>query len=307
MKKITALFMSLLLVFSISITATATAETNSTTTGMSEHVFETNNVEHYTLLEELSAESNITVRDGSVSTMSINGTDDRVLVTNTEVQPYSAIAYIEVYWGIQYPRTRGTGFMVSDNVVLTAAHVLYNPEKGGWPISVKVYPGKNGDGLFDNPYDSSYASKIGVCTEWREASDIGYNNETTYAIDAYDWGAIKLILSLGKFSGYLPFRCPTSEELAFDNLTLCGYPKNVTGIDGDLYQQYKSTGTVLTYFDDYFNINMDGSGGQSGSPVYNENNVVYGIYIGKFKYGVHNAAIRITDNIIYHVNRLINE
>ena len=236
----------------------------------------------------------------------ITGTDDRVLVNNTKEYPYSAIVYLFVDWGIGEKDTRATGFLISEDVVVTAAHALYNPEQGGWPLSVRAYPAKDGDGLFDNPYGGSYSKKTGVCSVWRAAVDSGLeDSETKATIRNNDWGAIKLIRSLGKKTGSIELRCPIDEDIENSRITVSGYPAYVYGnTTSQVYQQYKASSYVSSYTSNLIYCQgLDASGGQSGSPMLNDNNIAYGIYTGLTN-GI-NRGVRVTEIMLYYLNTLM--
>ena len=54
--------------------------------------------------------------------------------------PYSAITYVVVEWP-NGSRSAGSGVVVGQNDVLTAMHVVFNSDRGGWASSVTIYPG----------------------------------------------------------------------------------------------------------------------------------------------------------------------
>jgi len=119
-------------------------------------------------------------------------------VTDRSALPYSAVCYITVTFpdGLS---VRGSGVIVGPNDVLTAMHVLYYEEHGGWAVNVSVSPGadtlpsvtpfgvfsnvgrleapganwdQNGDGLLtdaESQHDMAligFTSRIGDITGW---------------------------------------------------------------------------------------------------------------------------------------------
>ena len=51
--------------------------------------------------------------------------------------PYSAITYVVVEWP-NGSRTAGSGVVVGLNDVLTAMHVVFNSDRGGWASDVPI-------------------------------------------------------------------------------------------------------------------------------------------------------------------------
>src|SRR5688500_3723693 len=66
--------------------------------------------------------------------------------------PYSSICYISCTWanGIS---TRASGVIVGINDVLTALHVVYDADLGGWAQSITIVPGAD-----TSPYSAPFGS-----------------------------------------------------------------------------------------------------------------------------------------------------
>ena len=61
----------------------------------------------------------------------IIGSDNRVLVGDTTIYPYSAVVRVEVdFNGDGIFEVAGSGAMIGANDVLTAGHLLWNPDYG---------------------------------------------------------------------------------------------------------------------------------------------------------------------------------
>ena len=54
--------------------------------------------------------------------------------------PYSAIGLVNVTWA-DGTRTSGSAAVVGKNNILTATHVIYNPDRGGWAKDLEFYFG----------------------------------------------------------------------------------------------------------------------------------------------------------------------
>ncbi|MCB5951801.1 Ig-like domain-containing protein [Enterococcus sp. BWT-B8] len=185
----------------------------------------------------------------SVRTRGIIGEDNRDLVGNTEVYPYSAIVQLSVIFpdGVS---VLGTGSMISGDTVLTAAHCLYNESRGGWASSVIVMPGRQEWTL---PFGRYTADEFYVLSSYLQPGN-GLNS---------DIGLIKLKEDIGEKTGWLGM---SSESLNENNYTLTGYP-------GDLGKYYMYTEERLIPSSDwttefYVHHSHDAYSGQSGAPLY---------------------------------------
>ncbi len=106
------------------------------------------------------------------------GNDDRVWVRDTRDQRYPWARKIcsLIVTTQAGQRLRGTGWIAGPRLILTAAHNLYIHERGGWPSSVTVIPGRNG---FRAPYSyfNVSASNLIVTRGWHHrkelATDLG--------------------------------------------------------------------------------------------------------------------------------------
>lgn len=72
----------------------------------------------------------------------------RAFEINDDVYPFSAVTYIRSTFPDGSVST-GTGFIVGQNDVLTASHVVYNARRGGDAVTLEVFPSFDPD-AFDN-------------------------------------------------------------------------------------------------------------------------------------------------------------
>ena len=213
---------------------------------------------------------------------SIIGTDDRVKVSNTKIAPYKSIVYLNVI--INGNQAAGTGTLIDNTTVLTAAHVVYNVETNTWASSVTVYPGKNKE---TEPYGSTTASKIVIYP--------GYNSTGSY-IPKYDLAIIKLNKPLGVKTGYLSISSSISTG---NNVSISGYPIDLSsGYNSP--SMYRGDGAVTSITSDFIKYNVDTSGGQSGSAVLNSSNNIVGVHIKAD--GNNNTGVRMTTQKINWIN-----
>ena len=200
------------------------------------------------------------------SNRAIVGDDNRVEVTNTRVFPYSAIAYMEMDFANGRDYT-ATAFMISKNVAMTAAHNLFEKYSSGndpvWATTVKIWPGRNGDGIFSGrPFGRADAVEVVISKQYYTES-IG-----SELSDYYDWGFIRLDDDIGEECGYFGFELGAS----YGSLVY------VSGYGESDNKQRMGSGHTLDYSDFGFDptyvrhYDVDVTDGQSGAPVYRETN-----------------------------------
>lgn len=189
---------------------------------------------------------------------SVIGTDDRLLVGDTLKTPYRYIVYIlSNYNGKNY---RGTGFMVGKNAVGTCGHNLYSQERG-WASNVTVFAARNGSVY---PYGSAVKEKLYVSSDWL--------NTGAYVSD---WGLIELQTDLGLKTGYFGLRS-YSKNVAGSMATISGYPATALGMSTT--QMYAHSEKIAREVDKRLFYPIDTTGGNSGSPIYVEGDLLIGIH-----------------------------
>jgi Ca2+-binding RTX toxin-like protein len=85
--------------------------------------------------------------------------------------PFSTVCYIEVTWK-NGSRSTGSGVIVGKNDVLTAAHVIYDANKGGFASIVTIYPGYDSAPI-EQPIGSYNSRLMSAYTNFDPNSD-GY-------------------------------------------------------------------------------------------------------------------------------------
>ncbi|MBO5380295.1 MAG: trypsin-like serine protease [Clostridia bacterium] len=211
----------------------------------------------------------------TVAPNSIIGSDGRVEVSDTEVMPYSAICYIEIDWP-DGSTGLGTAWMIYKDLAVTAGHCMYSSANGGWAESIKIWPGKDGYGFWNNPYGTAKSSALHTASQWVESEDW-----------EYDWGIIELDENIGEDTGWFGIGW-SSNDMTGTNVTISGYPGE------ERYHQYKMSGKITKSeaLKIYYNT-IDTTGGQSGSPIYTSDNIAYGIHC--YGSSTENSGTRITE------------
>ncbi|MDR0958840.1 MAG: trypsin-like serine protease [Propionibacteriaceae bacterium] len=190
------------------------------------------------------------VGGGNISPQTIIGVDERYQILDTTKYPYGAIVNLES------SITRCTGWMVSWDTIVTAAHCMYSPKLKEYASEWKIAPGRDGDSYPFGVYDSSnvtftYINGNYILSEGKDISS--------------DWGIIKLNNRIGEVTGWFGVLSAVDNDSggASQLVSITGYP------GGD------SWGTMLSMMGyvaptDSMGLcySIDTIGGQSGAPVY---------------------------------------
>lgn len=206
------------------------------------------------------------VRDASaeagVSAATVFGPDDRVRVTDTRQTPFRTIAHLALFEYGNQLSGHCSGVMLAPDVVLTAAHCVY--ESGHYMDSVLVIPGENWP---DWPYGTGFAVKMAVPVGWAQGP--GQLPATApLPPTAYDWAILVLNLRDWGDNALAPYPVvahASDSYFARDDIFLAS-----AGFPGD-----KPSGTMWTevsenlYVDgDALYTDLDIMPGQSGSPIF---------------------------------------
>lgn len=193
------------------------------------------------------------LHDGSVSAATIFGRDDRTQITATTEGPWRTIAQLVIFDRWNEITSTCSGVMLNTNVVLTAAHCLFDPVTRTYIHSLLVVPGESGP---EFPFGARAAIEFAVPQGWVNSGDV----ELDFGIALID--AAPFSSAVGPF---LPV-VSVPDSYFYDVATViatAGYP-------GD-----KPPGTMwftagFFYFVDAGAIytEMDAYPGQSGSPIY---------------------------------------
>lgn len=197
------------------------------------------------------------------------GVEDRTQIANTQVFPWTTLAYISV----TYPNGdsfRCTATLVSPYVVVTAGHCIHNNTRGGYITSARVYPGQSQATLGDNnpirPYGSkSDVSAVQTTSQWTQIS-----GDDSYQIESYrhDFAAIQFKTAFTHTSTFMP--------VLYSNVaspvTSAGYPATINSTSA--FGLYAQTGSESNQsFDNLRAVHVrefkiDASPGNSGGPFF---------------------------------------
>ncbi|MFD1901807.1 trypsin-like serine peptidase [Enterococcus termitis] len=209
----------------------------------------------------------------------IIGSDDRYRVDTTKY-PNSAVVRLGFSNGIR--DYAGTGFLVSPDTVVTAAHCVYS--NGRWTINgLKIQPG------YDSGYlpfgQTSDIRSVYILKSWKSgggAYGSKYNTKDDIAV-------IKLKKKIGDRTGYFGMRQAVS-----GNVNVTGYPGSNNATDKNKYgKMYSSFGPIVSSTSYELSYRIDTTSGHSGSPIHTPDHYTVGVHVGGGS--VMNDGVRFND------------
>ena len=213
------------------------------------------------------------------------GRDTRVPVPNTRVAPFRYICHFVL--DRDTPWCSGT--LVAPNVVLTAAHCLFQFRNS--PGRLRVIPGRNG---IDQPFGFARVLRLSLARGYRGPQD---------DVTRRDYGVVYLAQPIGLRVGHWTIAHTSSRidpigtsisDTPINNgqqLHISGYPADKVFIAGNppqrVVQQWRSQ-NILRTIDEFGMMHYlnDTFGGHSGSPVWIERpaslggHVMIGVHLG---------------------------
>jgi V8-like Glu-specific endopeptidase len=180
--------------------------------------------------------------------------DGRVQVTNVGAYPWRALVYLEdrTFFGLQADGGWCSGAFVGPNVILTAAHCLYDRDRG-WVASIRAVPGKNGGA---EPWGSQFVSRFVVPNEW-----------VTIGGPDYDYGiAVMPDTTLGARVGWFQMAALTDATLARSDLVVALTAYSGDKPSGTLWHEAQSGLALLGSTQLFYWLSM--RPGASGGPVW---------------------------------------
>lgn len=151
-------------------------------------------------------------------------------ITHRTEQPFSAVTFIVTTFadGTQFS---GTGALVGRNDILTATHVVYSPDNGGWATDIKIYPGVDYNQRLHR-FESEPLVKLDDFS-WRlygwpdRVFEDDDNDTLTSRESEYDVALIGINKPIGDQLGWFNLN-PGYERPVFAEQI--GYPSNSTGM-----------------------------------------------------------------------------
>lgn len=218
--------------------------------------------------------------------------DDRTRVSNTTSFPWSAVTRVQSTFRDGY-KSQGSGALVGSKHVLTAGHMIYQSNHGGWATSVVVAPGQNGT---TKPFGTAYGTQLRTWTGW-----------TQYKNTSSDMGLVTLNKTIGHSTGW--FGLKPNGIAAGTGVNTAGYPGDKGGTS--MYRAYGPVSYVSGGVAHYKGT-LDSYPGQSGSPlwVYNSSTGsrhIVGVHAAQSSNGTYNLGAVLTtakyNTIVSWVNK----
>lgn len=221
----------------------------------------------------------------------IIGNNDLVKVKNTLQYPYSTSAYVEsTFKNIDSIEiSRGSASFIKDNVLITAAHVVYDRESKTEATEVKIMPAATPD---SNPFGEIKVKEVRYLKEFR--------NTDPDELTTYDLALLILEEPIGAQLGTLglPNNLENTKNL---DVTITGYPS----FNKYIKQMYTDTKAVLQDTNDFLFYQVDTLPGASGSAVYDSNNRIVGVHTNGSKSEQMNFAVKLNEKALSFIYSVI--
>ncbi len=200
-----------------------------------------------TLLGNLSFKENILKKPEDI--------DMRFRINKPEEWPYCLFGFIESQ------NYEGSGVLVGPNLVLTAAHVVYdNKNNTEEPVSSIFFsPGRNGDQI---PYGKVGVTGIVYPSTYQTKNDLPHGD---------DWALLILEKDIGNDIAKKKNKAGWFQLKALENHEFENHPISITGYPGKKNRTlYEIKGNVHEIQKDLIGYKLDTSSGQSGGGVWTE-------------------------------------
>ncbi len=168
--------------------------------------------------------------------------------------PYASICYIRCDW-LDGTSTRASGVVVGVNDVLTALHVVFDLEHGGWAMRITIVPGADTVPFLTKPFGefTDIASLSSPSTNW----DFDGDGLLTPDESRGDMALIGLQSRIGDTAGWLPVSQVPND---FSGV-IAGYPAAGTGLMAE------NITSKAIFQDNVYSISYGLGPGSSGGPL----------------------------------------
>ena len=225
--------------------------------------------------------------------------DDRSIVDDVTVSPYCKIVLVRsffYYQGEYVEAVRSTGFILGPDLIVVSGHALHreftinNETKYLTAGLCYVFLETNGEAPTDDDVIRSVA--IFVPNEYKDRTN---NNRA-----CYDWGYIIVEEPVGYTQGWFGFGTIAQPH----TVDVAGYPDtqprgSQSSQRAENYKMYVGSGQVEPHPTKNLLVKhtVDTTAGQSGAPIYDSNQIVWGIHVLGSSGNNWNSGIKINSDI----------
>ncbi|HHQ7257419.1 TPA: trypsin-like serine protease [Streptococcus pneumoniae] len=218
----------------------------------------------------------------------IIGNNDLVKIGNTLQYPYSTSAYVKAEFNSMNASFRGSASFIRDNVLVTAAHVVYDRDSRTEADSVYVIPAATPN---ENPVGKIKVKEVRYLKEFQNTA----SNELT----TYDLAVLILEEPIGAQLGTLGL--PNNlGNLSGTGATITGYPAV-----NSAKQMYTDSKDIVKDTGDFLMYQIDTLGGASGAGVYDSSFRLIGVHVSGSSAGQMNSAVKINEKALSFIYSVI--
>lgn len=258
-----------------------------------------NGIETYAMLDD-AEEFYTSAYNLPIETETVNSESSRAilpdqsysLVSNVNTSPYSKTVLIYLKFQKDdgsFVYSVGTGFMVGNKVLLTAGHVIWHTTLQRNPYEIRV--------ILKYSADHTYVTELSSVStyyhpqSWVFSANFIDNDAGTVDYN-YDWCYLTMFADIGKtYTGWYGIGTTTG-SITDKEIYVTGYPN----VSGKRFNQYESSGVLNSTSSYRVSHTCSTEGGHSGSPLFSENYVVWGIHTASGG-SSYNTGVRITKSL----------
>ena len=218
---------------------------------------------YFVLLSNSFIYANTNHPNNKITDQAIFSEDTRRIISRPQKNPnYSPIGCITSVFP-DGTESKGTGFLISEMIIATAANVVYSQAHGGYATTKSTFipsAGSVKEGGVESPFGKANFSSIKVPDKYRDPREQYTEN--------YDYALVYLdkILGEDKTANYFNLRKVSLVDFLSKDITISGYPNEAHG--NRTASMWTDTGIAIAKINDTrIAYQIPTSPGQNGSPI----------------------------------------